>query len=243
MSYRSIKRVLGERNIERKCRVLVGLLVVLGGIVITGCTKPPNVTQETATPTETKAPQTGEAELGVVTDPAIPAKLDSSRVLEERANSAKQIVNAAVLAIHWKALDKEFPVETLTAQFGSEDYDTRVIRPAVNNPTSDNKYQPRNDLEKRLLEQWEIVRQRERGETQPPSDTPKIVTSTAENNAVEYYADPAHYAIQEDNQYVYYQPVFITDVTCVVCHRSTNVNQELIEGDLQAIIQITRPTK
>ncbi|REJ65240.1 MAG: sensor histidine kinase [Planctomycetota bacterium] len=60
--------------------------------------------------------------------------------------------------------------------------------------------------------------------------------------AKKYFAEPAYYAFRNDDEYVYYEPQFLSSSLCVNCHKQMNLNQNLAEGDLQAIVQIKIPT-
>ncbi|MDG2409764.1 MAG: HAMP domain-containing sensor histidine kinase, partial [Pirellulales bacterium] len=42
-------------------------------------------------------------------------------------------------------------------------------------------------------------------------------------------------------EFQYYQPIYLTSSTCVICHRAQNGNPDLSEGDLQAIIKVRIP--
>ncbi len=224
MSYRSIKRVLGETNLERKCRLLFGACLF---VLITACFW----------------------WYGQVTEEIVWGRTP---------DACRQQVNAAVLKDHWKALDKEFPVDALVRQIDTENYERRVIRAGINDPSPNKLRQPLNELEEKLLEQWETAKEREptpeevekpdaqaqsEQGMQPQGKAPKGTAARAQGLTTEYYADPPYYAFRDGSDYIYYQPVFITDSSCVICHRPTNVNQELTEGDLQAIIQIRVPTE
>lgn len=173
-----------------------------------------------------------------------------------RAAIVPHLVGQTLQIKHWKRFndpeDRYLP-NLLGESFKTEGYQVRVIRLAENDPNS--RHSPQNDLEQKLLLQWE------RAQSRPPTEAEKKrhIASRERLQAKHaspdkdkkpakidpptaiYFAKPAYHAFEEEGEYVYYQPVYISGSHCVVCHRQWNANLDLTEGDLQAVIQIRLP--
>lgn len=71
------------------------------------------------------------------------------------------LVQSAILQIHWQGLEtnKDFKpvVEDLISDFSNNGHDVGILRPAVNNPSEQQK--PRNDFERKLLLRWTDTKQ------------------------------------------------------------------------------------
>jgi signal transduction histidine kinase len=204
VSYRSFKRVLGESNLERKCRLLFGsslLVLIMGSFLWYG--------------EETK-----------------------EIVYQQNSKTGRLLVHT-ILMHHWKELEtnEDFKpvVEELIKYFDKDDYDWSVIRPESNHPKEDQK--PHDAFERKLLDRWN--RPEKQGEAASGANPP--------------FADREQTVVRKNNdgrggveergvaEYQYYQPVYLTTGTCVLCHRLQNGNPELAEGDLQAIIKVQIP--
>ncbi len=189
MSYRSFKRVLGETNLERKCRFLFGtclLLLIMGSFLWYG--------------ERTKA-----------------------IVYDQNPKTGRLLVHT-IMMHHWKFLETtafKDVVEQLIEDFDREHYEWRTIRPASNEPSEDQL--PQGKFERDLLTRWATTAGLADDENDPPFDHRNM---TSKSGVAEYQ---------------YYQPVFLTHSNCVICHRIQNHNNNLVEGDLQAIVQVRIP--
>lgn len=227
MSYQSVKRVLGETNLERKCRLLFGICLF---ILITGCFM----------------------WYGYTTDEI---------VWGQTAETGRLLVPRVEIFAHWKRFeDKEnqILVDKLVAQIDTEDYEWRVIRNSDNDQQG--KYKPANELEERLLQLWSKGETHERSDEEMASEEAQARVRLEHDPATEpitgnrpkssvsrtvYTTEkgkPSYHEIRKDDEYVYYQPIFIREAFCVDCHKQMNTNPELKEGDLQAIVQVRIPT-
>ncbi len=200
MSYRSIKRVLGETNLERKCRFLFGaslFLLLMGSFLWYG--------ERTAEIVYEQNPKTG------------------------------RLLVHTIMMHHWKHLEtnENFKpiVEELIKYFDKDDYEWNAIRPAANKPKEDQL--PKGKFESDLLAEWEAAGPPPEGEDAPFAQREKTVVrrQTLPNGQT---------VRREVAEYHYYQPVYIKS-DCVLCHRIANGNNDLVEGDLQAIIQVRMP--
>jgi two-component system sensor histidine kinase BarA len=204
VSYRSFKRVLGESNLERKCRFLFGtslLLLIMGSFLWYG-------------------------------------ERTKEIVYQQNPKTARLLVHI-IMMHHWKELEtnEDFKpvVEELIKYFDKDDYDWNVIRPEANNPDVDQ--QPQDAFEEELLERWLTVAPSPEGDEQRPlpyAEREQIVVRTIEDSQGDRQE-------REIAEYHYYQPVYHTESTCVICHRLQNGNLDLSEGDLQAVIKVRIP--
>ena len=224
MSYRSVKRVLGETNLERKCRLLFGSCLA---VLIIGCFM-------------------------------WYGHLTEKIVWEQNAETGRLLVPRVEAFEHWRHFETKenrYLVDRLIARIDTEDYQYRVIRSSANDPNR--LHLPANTLEENLLHEWESAKVRDltdeeiqafkdRAEAKqalsPESGAAGDNRTKLTAPAKEYYADKPYHEIRHGDEYIYYQPVFIRESLCVTCHQQMNVNPELKEGHLQAIIQVSIPT-
>ena len=204
MSYRSIKRVLGESNLERKCRLFFGsslFLLIMGSFLWYG--------------EETK-----------------------QIVYQQNSKTGRLLVHT-ILMQHWKDLETNEMFQPVVAElieyFDKDDYDWSVIRPEANHPS--NAQKPKDAFERGLLKRW--GNPIDVAETSQSYDPPHADREEEVEREV-LDANGKRYR-RKEAEYQYYQPVYLTSETCVICHRSQNGNPNLSEGDLQAIIKVRIP--
>ena len=204
MSYRSIKRVLGESNLERKCRLLFGsslLLLIMGSFLWYG--------------EETK-----------------------QIVYQQNSKTGRLLVHT-ILMQHWKDLETNETFQPVVAElikyFDKDDYDWSVIRPEVNHPNDAQK--PQDAFERNLLKRW--VHPIDEAEASISSNPPYADREDEVDRKV-FGTNGKQYQ-RKEAEYQYYQPIYLTSDTCVICHRAQNGNPELYKGDLQAIIKVRIP--
>ncbi|MDH3719485.1 MAG: ATP-binding protein, partial [Planctomycetota bacterium] len=200
MSYRSIKRVLGETNLERKCRFLFGaslFLLLMGSFLWYG-------------------------------------KRTAEIVNEQNPKTGRLLVHT-IMMHHWKHLETNETfkpvVEELITYFDKDDYEWNAIRPESNKPKESQI--SKNKFERELLAKWVT--------TGPPADGEDAPFAQREKKVMREQTLPNGQTVRREvAEYHYYQPVYIKS-DCVLCHRITNGNNDLVEGDLQAIIQVRMP--
>ena len=201
MSYRSFKRVLGESNLERKCRFFFGasLLVLIVGSF------------------------------------SLVWRSNTAVVYQRNPETARLRVHT-IMMHHWKDLEtnEDFKpvVEELIESFNKQAYKWDVIRPAVNNPNDEQK--PRDDFERELLTRWAVAPVMEEGQLPPHADREQLVLR-------ESIGPDGMKQQSREAEYHYYQPIYHTSGTCVICHRLQHGNLDLTEGDLQAIVKVRIP--
>ena len=204
MSYRSIKRVLGESNLERKCRLLFGsslLVLIMGSFLWYG--------------EETK-----------------------QIVYQQNSKTGRLLVHT-ILMQHWKDLETNEAFQPVVAElikyFDKDDYDWSVIRPEVNHPNDSQK--PKDAFERKLLARWSHPVD---GADTSISSNPPFAEREQEVEKKVFNSNGKPFD-RKTAEFQYYQPVYLTSGTCVICHRSQNGNPDLSEGDLQAIIKVRIP--
>jgi len=159
--------------------------------------------------------------------------------------------------VHFESKENRVLVDKLVSTFDTGEYQWRVIRNSKNDKKGE--YKPANEFEEQLLEEWNEGVKRERSNEEMAALEAKARTrlqldpaeeaitgnrpksSVSETEYIPNPKFPAYREIRKDDEYVYYQPVFIREAFCVNCHRQMNTNPELKEGDLQAIVQIRFP--
>jgi len=237
MSYQSIKRVLGESRLERKCLLLFGgclLGLILASFLIYG-----NQTEKLVDETE---------------------KLADS----QNRNHGKLLVDQIMYTEHWERLaaDPNDPqalelVKYLTATLSKEEYRGGFIKPDRNNGTPilepvrasgaedvsggspdpanaslPPKKEPLNAFDKEVLQAC-------------------VRVGSAQADTAKYFEDRS-----TPNEYVYYQPIWAEEEGCAVCHNALGLNTfqspqpaggefgvgtPLHKGDLVAIAKVTIP--
>jgi signal transduction histidine kinase len=213
MSYKSLKRVLGETSLERKCRFLFGgclLLLITGSFWWYG------------TNTE---------------------KL----LYKQNRTEGRLLVATAIGLLHLEKLEpsEDFRdlMEHTNSNIWDKDYKYRILRPHYKTPEET----PADDFERQLLE-------RLMNAVPPPPDEPPAGNSTSATDIGETAAEvQAGIAGGEDSvefaerrptgkqQYQYYQAIRATTSLCVNCHRGVDLNPQLAENDLLAIVQVSIP--
>ena len=140
---------------------------------------------------------------------------------------------------HWKDLETNETFQPVVAElikyFDRDDYDWSVIRPEVNHPNENQK--PIDAFERNLLVKWSHPVD---GVDASISSDPPFADREQEVEQKGFGANGKPFA-KKAAEFQYYQPIYLTSGTCVICHRSQNGNPDLSEGDLQAIIKVRIP--
>ena len=245
MSYRSIKRVLGETSLERKCRFLFGaclLLLITGSFWWYGSRTEQQVIAQNR--------RTGEGIVDYVilqrhaeiwADPKTAERLRLlwREVMDRRGGDDAQI------GLPQRPLDAE-PTEpadpateqriinSLARSLQNRNYAWDVIRPN----TTDGQGKPQDAFEWEVLEKFKANR--------PPP---------AEGEAVPWEYDER--LVASKNEYLYYQPIrwkstYEETQNCRVCHTPRGADlaiggaaivdeNQYLEGDLMAVMKVVIP--
>jgi signal transduction histidine kinase len=211
MSYRGVKRVLGETRLELKCLVLfaVCLLTLIGGSFWW---------------------YGGRTE---------------DLVYDKARSTGRDLVHSVMLQEHWKSLDEE-KFKEMWASLGhdlqTQSYSYGFLKPAAINP----KYLPQNEFEESVMQHFPL--------TIPivakPTDVPPLDADRSNEDV--QYVDRRVPNEKGEYQYEYFQPVYATEHSCIVCHYSSSPSvtlgaagietpQTLREGDLIAVTKIVMP--
>jgi signal transduction histidine kinase len=209
MSYRSLKRVLGETSLERKCRFLFGACLLL-----------------------------------LITASFWWYGTNTEKLLyKQNRTEGRLLVATAIGLLHLEKLEpsEDFRdlMEHTNSNIWDKDYKYRIIRP--NYQTADEA--PADDFERQLLE---------RLMTAPPPTPPAPSSDPAATGetAAEVQAgiaggeESVEYAERRPTgrrQYQYYQAIRATTSLCVNCHRGVDLNPQLAENDLLAVVQVAIP--
>ena len=214
MSYRTLKRVLGETSLERKCRFLFG-----------GCL------------------------LALITSSFWWYGRKTERlVLKQNSIKAQQLVDTVITAQHWNILEtnEEFRDKYLKVMtdrlINNRSYQVSFLKTY---PTLDGKSQPIDNVEQGLLDYFK---------TQRPASVVAAPAGLADAPPPADEPTPFYERIV-DNIYLYYQPVYASDHTCVDCHthfpggRITDLVNDVPlpttprveEGDLIAVAKVGIP--
>ena len=188
MSYRSFKRYLGETHLERKLLLLFG--VCLCGLIASSFWL-----------------------YGSQTD---------ALVAKQNPLMGKRLVETVLIVNHWRNINKVYPAigedallfEGYSENLRERDYEWSFIRP----PNPDNKEQPSDDFEARLLAQWQQL---------PPP---------AAEQGDDKYQDGRF--TSDGKRYDYYQPIYAKE-GCVNCHRTSVGPTDLAENDLIAVAKLS----
>jgi len=235
MSYQSIKRVLGESRLERKCLLLFG--VCLLGLILASFLIYGNQTEKLVDETE---------------------KLSNA----QNRNHGKLLVDQMMYIEHWERLnaDPNDPqalelVKYLTATLSKEDYRGGFIKPDgnsgipiiepvrtresadVSGGSSDSantslppKKEPLSAFDEKVLQEC-------------------VKVGSSQSNTPKYFEDQSN-----PTEYVYYQPIWAEEEACAICHHAMRLNTfqspqpaggelgvgtPVSKGDLLAIAKVT----
>jgi signal transduction histidine kinase len=217
MSYRTFKRVLGETSLERKCRWWFGLsLVILLTLSFTWYGRRTDKLVEDRI--ETLSEELWRAGWQKL-------HIEKLAEIEKLGKSDAQANDSDYSADLYSALSKSS--EALGREF---DWDPLLlVEPEKLKPGYDRaKYMP-NAEEQRLIERqgW-------------PSNK-----SLAAKNLPEGWEPPQAFSrsvvLKGRPVYQYYQPMYATDNSCVICHKSFGAvpNNQLELDDLMAVVRVT----
>jgi two-component system sensor histidine kinase BarA len=191
MSYRSLKRVLGETNLERKCRLLFGVclfLLLTGSFWWYG--------SQTEKLVHAQNPATGRA-----------------------------LVDVIMFQRHWSNLETDPEFRTsylprLAKELGKLKYDEPIFilpRRPGNLRDIDPKFQPKDEFERRLVE--EFLRREGPEDAPEPKEKqdPKTPSAAAPGpSRDQLYAE----RFSEDGRiYYYYQPIYAESSCLTACHQ------------------------
>jgi len=197
MSYRSLKMVLGEKNLERKCWILfsVALLVLIGGGFYYVDRMAENLVMNT----------TNNKGRDLVDTVLYERHWDFWTPPEEKEIRKKVVDELLSIRFDKKLLSPDFPKS-------DPDWKSNVWP-----PETDDESAIVADLKRRQEEQLADYRQREAQE-QTPSDTPDPLAALKPAKTEDELKPVFDTRISRDrNQYHYYQPVYWKD-TCITCH-------------------------
>ncbi len=144
--------------------------------------------------------------------------LTDELVYNQNQRSGRLLVDTALNALHLEKLETEDDfkrvVQALVENLNRE-YKWRAIKAN----SIDGSGQPQDELEWQLLERWQRAgRDPQIAELEQP------------------LFEERH--VPERSEYQYYQPIF-AKTDCILCHRVVSGNNNLTEGDLMAIMQVT----
>ncbi len=216
MSYRSFKRVLGETNLERKCRLLFGisLLALIGGSFLLYGELTNQIVYD-------QNPKTGRL---LVHTTLLQWHWE---VLEDETfkNAASTIIkDFEDSEYEWRAIrpSTNSPQEH---QQPKDTFEKELLRRWY---TLDEQAETQDS---HVPDPLQILRD----EKAPPFEAREMTVQK------KMELPDGNTELREVAEYQYYQPVYADDANCVTCHRHINPNTVLQEGDLQAIIQVRRP--
>ncbi len=213
MSYRSVKRVLGETRLELKCLVLfaICLFTLIGGSFWW-------YGSQTETLVYDKARSTGQ-----------------------------HLVAASLLQYHWsrnkgEPVQNQPAIEYWASKLQAQNYTATFLKPDSTDPI----HRPQNERDAWALQHFPATMPAEEktGDTGTgPADRPAPAID---------YVDRLEKADQGEYHYEYFQPVYATDHSCVVCHEAAAPSvtmsaaglppqPPLQQGDLIAVAKIVMP--
>src|SRR5262249_7808203 len=209
MSYRGVKRVLGETRLELKCLGLfaVCLFTLIGGSFWWYGSRTEDL------------------------------------VIDKARSTGRNLVHSVLLQQHWKFLDEKKyreMTDSLSLNLQNQSYTYGFLIPESANAD----FQPQDDYEAWVLQHF-------------PATVPIVSKSNEGPPKIADIDDDVHYLdrIAPDQkgeyQYEYFEPIYATDRSCVVCHASMASSttmgtgmapaQSLREGDLIAVTKIVMP--
>jgi len=237
MSYHSLKRVLGETSLERKCRFLFGaclLVLITASFWWYGSQTEQLVSQQNR--------KTGER----LADQVMLIKhweaLDSQQRDEDTEN--------------WRVdenAQQYLPLlQQLISNLSQQEYEWRIIRPGSNEPSKT----PNDRWERALLERFMKAKPKKPVSPPTPAGQPGGEPTESEQPGRKRLPEWDERLQADQNEYQYYQAIRAQE-SCLLCHRmlGTGLNSSglilggsevvggppLAEGDLMAVVQVTIP--
>jgi signal transduction histidine kinase len=227
MSYRTFKRVLGETNLERKCRWWFGIsLVVLLTLSFTWYgSRTDQLVYERNRMLGQELVRAGwlEIHFSHLVAGAKTQMDDGGDPPQETATDPRDELDALFyrdLVSSSKELGREFQWDAILP----------VVPADVQLP---DEYLPEAGVERRLLAEWAHA---------PPVDAGAIDPSKEEEFLADGGTSYFDRNVEADGQrwYLYYQPMYAKQ-SCVTCHRNLGIvpRPQLQAGDLMAVVRVT----
>jgi signal transduction histidine kinase len=227
MSYRTFKRVLGETNLERKCRWWFGIsLAILLALSFTWYRQR----------TDEIIYDLNRMFLGPELVRAGWLELHFFKLVKSEGTGAQPGAggNSAAEGRLSSDAQTEYWREFLkgSKEGGREFFWNALLPPQVIDDTVPDANRPKGDLELRLLQDWSQPR--------PQTVDPAEVAAEQEAGSPESYVQ----YVREGSTlwYQYYQPMYASQESCVQCHsQAFGVARwpNLKKGDLMAVIRVT----
>lgn len=233
MSYRSLKRVIGETSLERKCRFLFGvclLLLITASFWLYGTRTEKLVYEQNR--------KTGQ----LLADQVMLIRHWEALDSQQRDGESDQWTVDENAQQYLPLLQK------LTRNLSKQQYRSRIILP----DQTDEERGPRDEFERELLARFMKAR---------PQESAASDGTTPEADGSEYNVpEPREFEerpLPDQSEYQYYQPIRARE-SCLLCHRMLGGAKSsalvlggsqivspppLAVGDMMAIVQVTIPNK
>jgi two-component system, NarL family, sensor histidine kinase BarA len=212
MSYRTFKRVLGETNLERKCRWWFGisLFVMLGLSFTLYGSQTDKLVEDSIQTLSKELVRAGWQKLHIEKLAEIEEKQLTQGANEDSVSLYTDLAQSSI------DLSRAFQWDALLPPSAAE----RKQIPPEN--------QPADEFERKLFEKW-------------PARRPQVATTDGGVAAShEMFHEERRVDTENGQVYQYFQPMY-ADPKCVICHKAMGLspNSNLQEGDLMAIIRVT----
>jgi signal transduction histidine kinase len=218
MSYRTFKRVLGETNLERKCRWWFGIsLAVMLTLSFTWYGRQTEKLVDDRIQTlSQELVRAGWQKEHIEKLAIVEEKLAAAAGQDRRETSAESEFYRDVAASSIE-LSRAFLWQPI------------LPAPPPNRPPLPKEFKPQDDFEEDLLAKW--------AERPPP---PPVVEGEETSQPDELQHEARAIEIDGRQVYQYFQPMRAMK-KCVQCHRAfgTSPNPNLREGDLMAVVRVT----
>ncbi len=242
MSYRSIKRVLGETHLERKCLFLFGvclLVLTAGSFWLYG------------SQTEKLVYKQNRNKGRLLVD-TILTHIHWKHLQTERQDGGPQVEARDARGNPLPLAPEESGGSNLPDDFQkelrSEEYKWRTIRPYA----ADEAARGDDEYDYQIVEQF--LRNDQQNSAAPPPDPDRGMTGriadwwsglfSDEGSAVQQSGDShsdvefAERRVPEKQEYHYYQVIRASQGSCLLCHRMNPGPRTLKEGDILAIMKV-----
>jgi two-component system, NarL family, sensor histidine kinase BarA len=209
MSYRGVKRVLGETRLELKCLVLfaICLFTLIGGSFWWYGSRTEDL------------------------------------VYDKARSTGRDLVHSVMLQQHWKFLEEKTyqqMTDSLGLNLRNQSYTYGFLKPDSANPN----FQPQDEIEAGVFQHFP--------QTVPvvakSADAPPKILDTTDDTR---YYDQLVPDQKGGYEYEYFEPIYATDRSCIICHDATGRSAtlgagltpppSLREGDLIAVTKIVMP--
>jgi signal transduction histidine kinase len=227
MSYRTFKRVLGETNLERKCRWWFGtsLIVMLALSFTWNGRQTDKLVEDSIRTLSRELVRAGWQKLHIDTLAIMEGSIKALAARESGTDSSESVSDSG------EPTDLYHELAQSSIELGRDFRWNAIVPESGADPSLPSEYLPEDDVERTLLANWSA---------QPGGPANDGISQVARSEALPEYDR----RIEKDGRqvYQYFQPMYAKK-SCIMCHGAGGLgkvkNSRLQVGDLMAVVRVT----